>query len=131
MYVPLFTDFTRLRILVSTDFTVIPAVTGPSPCFSQKIFRAIFPALSDFIFFRSATFFDFFRLQMCPAFKFFFLIFCSKLKCLVMYFGTMRLFKIVIFRFFRKLKKIRNFFVSKGSPSIYLIFCNKLDFQNA
>ena len=34
-----------------------------------------------------------------------------------MYFGTMRLFKILIFRFFSKIeKKIELFFVSKGSP---------------
>ena len=43
-------------------------------------------------------------------------------------------FKILIFRFFSKIfsKKFSNFFnVSKGSPSIFLIFCNKLNFQKA
>ena len=38
----------------------------------------------------------------------------------------MRLFKMIIFRFFD------NFLMSpKGPPSIFLIFCNKLDFQKA
>ena len=32
----------RSHVLVSTRFTVNPAVTGSSPCFSQKLFRAIF-----------------------------------------------------------------------------------------
>ena len=43
----------RSHVLVSTRFTVNPAVTGSSPCFSQKLFRAIFSALCDsFNFFR-------------------------------------------------------------------------------
>ena len=48
-------------------------------------------------------------------------------------FGTMRLLKILIFRFFlENLKIFRNFSMSpKGRSFIFLIFCNKLDFQNA
>ena len=49
-----------------------------------------------------------------------------------MYFGTVRLFKILIFCFFfENLKKIEISLSSKDPPSIYLIFCNKLDFQKA
>ena len=61
----IFTDFTRSRVLVSTfftRFTMNPAVTGSSPCFSQKLFRAIFfgtVRLSHF-FRSSATFFAIF-----------------------------------------------------------------------
>ena len=45
----------------------------------------------------------------------------------------MTLLKILIFRFFLEtLKKFRNFAMSpKGRSSIFLIFCNKLDFQKA
>ena len=98
-------------VLFSTDltrFTMNPAVTGSSPCFSQKLFRAFSKAdetegspLS--IFFRHcATFFAFkgSHLQV-------FLIFCSELNCQkarrvsrFKYFGTMRPFKLLIFRFF-------------------------------
>ena len=44
VYVPLFTDFTRSRLLVRTvfsRFTVNTAVTGSSPCCSHKLFRPI------------------------------------------------------------------------------------------
>ena len=37
----------RSHVLASTRFTVNPAVTGSSPCFSQKLFRAILSALCD------------------------------------------------------------------------------------
>ena len=43
------------------------------------------------------------------------------------FFGTMRLWKILIFRFF-----FENFLMSpKGRSFNFLIFCNKLDFQKA
>ena len=77
VYVPLITDFTRSRVLVSTvfiRFTVNSAVTGSSACFSQKLFRAIFSALCDhFNFFRHSTtsFFNFLP-SKGPTFKFFF-----------------------------------------------------------
>ena len=125
VYVPLFTDFTRSRVLVSTvftRFTVNPAVTGSSPCLSQKPFRTFF--------FGTVRLFQFFgtvRLRIFFAFKVshlqVFVIFCSKLKCqkaprlsLFMYFGTMRRFKILIFRFFSKIKKNEFFLSSKGPP---------------
>ena len=63
----------RSHALVSTRFTVNPAVTGSSPCFSQKLFRAIFSPLCDsFNLFRhSATFFRIFLSPKGPPFKFF------------------------------------------------------------
>ena len=85
VYVPLFIDFTRSLVLVSTvftRFTVNPAVTGSSPCFSQKLFRATFfgtVRLFQFFFRHCATLFRFF-LPSKGTSKFF-LIFCSKLKC--------------------------------------------------
>ena len=54
----------RSHVLVSTRFTVNPAVTGSSPCFSQKLFRAIFLALCDF-------FSKIFLSPKGPPFKFF------------------------------------------------------------
>ena len=60
----------RSHVLVSTRFTVNPAVTGSSPCFSQKFFRAIF-------FGTVRLFRNFFCRQRVPST---FLIFCSKLK---------------------------------------------------
>ena len=77
VYVPLFTDFTRSPVLVSslyfTRFTVNPAVTGSSPCFSQKL-SSIFSALCDcFNFIRHcATFFRFFLPSKSPTLKLFF-----------------------------------------------------------
>ena len=75
VYVPLFTDFTHSRVLVNTvftRFTVNPAVTGSSPCFSQKLFRAFFSALCGSIFFGAPRlFFDFFYLQRVPPSSFF------------------------------------------------------------
>ena len=48
----------RSHVLVSTRFTVNPAVTRSSPCFSQKLFRAIFFGTVRLNFFRNcATFF--------------------------------------------------------------------------
>ena len=69
VYVPLFnTDFTR--------FTVNPAVTGSSRCFSQKLFRAFAkadetegPPLSNF--FRHSATFRIFLPSKGPTFKFF------------------------------------------------------------
>ena len=107
VYVPLFTDFTRSRVLVSTvftRFTVNPADTGSSPCFSQDFFEQFFLALCDF--------FSIFCLQRVPPSSFF-LIFFSKLKCqkalrisFFMFFGTMR----------RKFKKTRTFSCLQRSP---------------
>ena len=95
VYVPLLsTDFTR--------FTVNPAITGSSPCFSQKLFRAfakadgtegspLFSALCDHF----LRFFAFRGSHLQNV-----LIFCSKLKCQkaqkvspFTFFGTMRLFQ--------------------------------------
>ena len=134
MYVPLFsTDFTL--------FTVNPAVTGSSPCFSQKIFRAFAKAdetegspLS--IFFGTVRlFFLFFAFKRSHIR--FFLKYCSKLKCQkaqrvspFKYFGTMRLFKILIFRFFFCKFQKRIFCLQRVPPS-FLIFCYKLDLQKA
>ena len=124
-YVPLFsTDFTRL--------TMNPAVTSSSPCFSQKLFRAfakadetegsplpIFSALCDF-------FFDSFCLQRVPPSSFFDILQQTKVPKVqsvspFMYFGTMRLFKILIFCFFfrKKSNKKINFFVSKGPFNLF------------
>ena len=116
-YVPLFTDLTRSRVLVSavfTRFTVDPAVTGSSPCLSQNLFRAIF-------FRHYATIFRIFLPSKGPTFNF--LIFCSKLQCqkaqrvsLFRYFGTMRLFKILILLFFQKFLKNSKIFFTKDPP---------------
>ena len=63
----------RSHVLVSTRFTVNPAVTGSSPCFSQKLFRAIFfGTVRLFQFFRHcATFFSNFFVAKGSPFKFF------------------------------------------------------------
>ena len=53
----------RSHVLVSTRFTVNPAVTGSSPCFSQKLFRAIF--------FGTVRLFQFFS-ALCDFFSNFF-----------------------------------------------------------
>ena len=68
----------RSHVLVSTRFT---AVTGSSPCFSQKLFRAIFfgtVRLFQFFFGTLRLFSIFFCRQKVPPSSF--LIFCSKLK---------------------------------------------------
>ena len=76
---------------------------------------------------RCATFSNFFSFK--GSHLQFFLIFCSKLKYQRVspfkYFGTMRLFKFLIFRFFFS----ESFSVSDRGDFSFLIFCNKLDFQ--
>ena len=93
---------------------VNPAVTGSSPCLSQKLFRAIF-------FGTVRLFSNFFRLERVPPSSFFDILQQTKVpkspKGLFMYFGTMGLFKILIFRFFfRKLKKYFEFFLFLKGP---------------
>ena len=63
----------RSHVLVSTRFTVNPAVTGSSPCFSQKRFRAIFwhCATLSFFFGTVRLFFEIFLSPKGPPFKFF------------------------------------------------------------
>ena len=64
----------RSHVLVSTRFTVNPAVTGLSPCFSQKLFRAIFfGTMRLFQFFSALCIFfsKFFLSPKGPPFKFF------------------------------------------------------------
>ena len=72
----------RSHVLVSTRFTVNPAVTGSSPCFSQKLFRPIsFGTVRLFQFFSGTVrlfFRNFFCRQRVPPSSF--LIFCNKLK---------------------------------------------------
>ena len=60
----------RSHVLVSTRFTVNPAVTGSSPGFSQKLFRAIFfGTVRLFQFFRHcATFFRNFKRSPLSSF---------------------------------------------------------------
>ena len=77
VYVPLFsTDFTR--------FTVNPAVTGSSPCFSQKLFRAFTKAEETegsplSIFFSTVRFFfRIFSLQRVPPSSFFWIFFSNQ-----------------------------------------------------
>ena len=110
------TDLIAYVPLFSTDLTwstVNPAVTGSSYCFRQKLFRAFAKADetegSPLSFF-SATFSNFFAFKGSHLQVF--LIFCSKLKYQkaqrvspFMYFGHMKLFKVLIFRFFSKLKR--------------------------
>ena len=67
---------TRSRVLVSTiftRFTVNPAITGWSPCFSQKFFRAFFGTvrLSHFLSAPCGFFSNFFNLQRVPPSSFF------------------------------------------------------------
>ena len=70
----------RSHVLVSTRFTVNPAVTGSSPCFSQKLFRAIFfGTVRLFQFFSALCDFSNFFVAKGSPFKFLD-IFCSKLK---------------------------------------------------
>ena len=58
----------RSHVLVSTRFTVNPAVTGSSPCFSQKLFRAIFFGTVRLSFFSALCdfFFEFFVSKGSP-----------------------------------------------------------------
>ena len=142
-------ELTRSRVLVSARFTVNPAVTGSSPCFSQKLFRAIFfGTVRLSIFFGTVRlFFDIFLSPKGPPFKFFdilqqtevskspkgppFLVFrhyetVSKISFFVFF----RKFFQTIFIFFKCLQRVPlNFFdilqqteVSKspkGSPSSF------------
>ena len=97
-YVPLFRLHSRSHVLVSTRFTVNPAVTGSSPCFSQKLFRAIFfSALCDF-------FSNFFLSPKGPPFKFFDILQQTEVSKRSPLFGTMRLFQKSHF-LFRSRKK--------------------------
>ena len=105
----------RVCTLFSTDFTrftVKPAVTGSCPCFSQKLFRAFAKTYETegsplSIFFGTVRLFgDFFAFKG-SHFKFFDILQQTKVpknpkgpKSPFKYFGTMRLFKILIFRFF-------------------------------
>ena len=64
----------RSHVLVSTRFTVNPAVTGSSPCFTQKLFRAIFfgtVRLFQFFFGNVRLFFEIFLSPKGPPFMFF------------------------------------------------------------
>ena len=98
----------RSHVLVSTRFTVNPAVTGSSPCFSQKLSSNFFSALCDSfnVFSALCDFFSkFFCRQRIPSSSF--LIFRSKLKFQkaqrvspFQFFGTMRLFQKSHFSFF-------------------------------
>ena len=123
--------------VVFTRFTVNPAVTGSSPCFSQKLFRAIFfGTVRLSIFFGSLRlFFDFFTFKVSPS-CFFDILKQTKVpkspKGLPFY--VFRHYETVQnsqFSFcFKNFLKKSNFFVFKGSH-LHLIFCNKLDFQKA
>ena len=56
----------RSHVLVSTRFTVNPAVTGSSPCFSQKLFRPIsFGAVRLFQFFFGTVRLFFLEIFVC------------------------------------------------------------------
>ena len=70
-----------------------------------------------------------------PLFSFvrlFFEIFQSLQRVPFTFFGTMRLLKNLIFRFLENFLKFFEIFQSpKGRYFIFLIFCNKLDFQKA
>ena len=143
VYVPLFTDFTRSRVLVSTvftRFTVNPAVTDSSLCFSQKFFRAIFWHCATLsIFFGTVRlFFDFFLVQRVLPPSFFDILQQTKVPTsqsvlpfhVIRHFETFRNSHFLFF--FRKLKMDSKIFcLQRVLLSIYLIFCNKLDFQKA
>ena len=110
---------------VFTRLTVYPAVTGSSPCFSQKLFRAIFfSGLRDYFnFFRhSAPFFRFFCLQSIPPSSFFDILQQIKRpkspKGLPFYvFWHYETVQNSHFSFcFENLKKFQFLFVFKGSP---------------
>ena len=133
VYVPLFsTDFTR--------FTVNPATTGSSPCFSQKLFRAFAKAdetegfpLSIF-----SALCDFFLPSKGLTFKFFFDI-LQQTKVPKspkgLPFQVFRHYETVQNSHFSfllsKIPKNRYFLSPKGPPSILLIFRDKLEFQKA
>ena len=86
-----------------------------------------------FEFFRKM--FKFFFCRQTAPFKFFdFLQQTEDSKCPKgppsLVFGTVRLFQKSHFSFFRKFFQ-KNFRIFLLSPSIFLIFCNRLDFQKA
>ena len=103
---------------------------------ARNFFEQFFSALCDFFIFFSA---------LCYFFRFFFVFKGSHLQG---FFDILQQTKVpkspkglpfYVFRhyetvqnshfcFFSEIEKNR-FFVSKGPPTIYLIFCNKLDFQ--
>ena len=102
--------YCRSHVLVSTRFTVNPAVTGSSPCFSQKLFRAIFFGTVR-LFFRI-----FFCRQRVPPSSF--LIFCSKLK-----FQKAQRAPFLVFRHYETVSKISFFaFFSKIFPKNFYFF---------
>ena len=111
------------------------------PPFVYSIFNVRYKTGRDYRvpplnFFRyCATFFRiFFCRQTVPPSSF--SIFCSKLVSKSpkgppsLVFGTVRLFQNSHFSFFRKFFQ-KNFRIFLLSPSIFLIFCNRLDFQKA
>ena len=116
--------FTRSRVVDSTRFTVNPAVTGSSPCFSQKLFRAIFIFFFGTVrlpvFFGTVRlFFDFF------AFKGSQLQFFSDILQQTKVPKSPKGLSFYVFRhyetvqnsyFFRNLQNFRILFVSKGFP---------------
>ena len=131
---------TRSRVLVSARFTVNPAVTGSSPCFSQKLFRAIFfGTVRLSIFFGTVRlFFEFFLSPKGPPFKFFDILQQTEVSKspkgppFLVFRHCETVSKFSFFVFFSKnfLKKIfRKFLSPKSPPFIFLIFCNRLDFQ--
>ena len=115
-HVPLFTDFTLAHMYSSV---VNPAVTGSSPCFSQKLFRAsFFGTVRHFQFFRHcAIFFRKFFLSSkgSPSS---FLIFCSKLVS-----KSPKSRPFLVFRHYETVSKISFFvFFSKNLPKKLYIF---------
>ena len=98
----------RSHVLVSTRFTVNPAVTGSSPCFSQKLFRAIFFGTVRLFQFFSALcdfFSKFFCRQRVPPSNVFDILQQTEVSKSpkgppFQFFGTMRLFQKSHFSFF-------------------------------
>ena len=140
MYVPLFTDFTRSRVLVSTvftRFTVNPVITGSSPCFSQKLFQAIFFGTVRLNLFRHcATFSNLFCLQKVPPSSFFATLQQTKVPkspkglpfYAFRYYETVQNFN---FSFFSKifLKKFENFLSPKAPLQLIWYFATNWIFK--
>ena len=111
----------RSHVLVSTRFTVNPAVTGSSPCFSQKLFRAIFfGTVRLSIFFGTGDFFSkFFLSPKGLPFKFFDILQQTEVSKNPK--GT----PFLVFRHYETVSKISFFvFFSKIFPKSFIYFLN-------
>ena len=93
--------------------------------FVNQFTKSTLSSNTFFQFFRHCATFEFFCIRRAPPSSFSDIL--QQIKCQTaqrvspfMYFGTMRLFEILIFRFFSKVKKIRKFLSQRVRPPFNL-----------